>query len=193
MVKTLQSIEAANVVILVLDAQQDFSEQDAHLAGFVLERGKALVVAVNKWDGMSEDAREQAKRSLTRKLGFLSYARFHYISALHGRGLTALFASVDKAYRAANIKLTTPRLTRTLIAAVEQQVPPRKGLVRPKMRYAHQGGMNPPIVVVHGNALGAVPESYRRYLESKFREAFELQGTPLRIEFRTGRNPYAES
>ena len=192
-VKTLQSIEAANVVILVLDAQQDFSEQDAHLAGFVLERGKALVVAVNKWDGMSEDAREQAKRSLTRKLGFLSYARFHYISALHGRGLTALFASVDKAYRAANIKLTTPRLTRTLIAAVEQQVPPRKGLVRPKMRYAHQGGMNPPIVVVHGNALGAVPESYRRYLESKFREAFELQGTPLRIEFRTGRNPYAES
>ena len=192
-VKTLQSIEAANVVILVLDAQQDFSEQDAHLAGFVLERGKALVVAVNKWDGMSEDAREQAKRSLTRKLGFLSYARFHYISALHGRGLTALFASVDKAYRAANIKLTTPRLTRTLIAAVEQQVPPRKGLVRPKMRYARQGVMNPPIVVVHGNALGAVPESYRRYLESKFREAFELQGTPLRIEFRTGRNPYAES
>ena len=192
-VKTLQSIEAANVVILVLDAQQEFSEQDAHLAGFVLERGKALVVAVNKWDGMSEDAREQAKRSLARKLGFLSYARFHYISAIHGRGLAALFASVDKAYKAANIKLSTPRLTRTLIAAVEQQVPPRKGLVRPKMRYAHQGGMNPPIVVVHGNALGAVPESYRRYLESKFREAFELQGTPLRIEFRTGRNPFAES
>jgi len=192
-VKTLQSIDAANVVILVLDAQQDFSEQDAHLAGFVLERGRALVVAVNKWDGMSEDARDLAKRSLARKLGFLSYARFHYISAMHGRGLTALFASVDKAHKAANIKLSTPRLTRTLIAAVEQQVPPRKGLVRPKMRYAHQGGMNPPIVVVHGNALGAVPESYRRYLESKFREAFELQGTPLRIEFRTGRNPYAGS
>ncbi len=192
-IKTLQSIEAANVVVLVLDAQQDFSEQDAHLAGFILEQGRALVVAVNKWDGMSEEAREQAKRSLARKLGFISYARFHYISAMHSRGLTALFASVDKAYKAANIKLSTPRLTRTLIAAVEQQVPPRKGMIRPKMRYAHQGGMNPPIVVVHGNALGAVPESYRRYLESKFREAFELQGTPLRIEFRTGRNPYADS
>lgn len=190
-VKTLQSIDAANVVILVLDAQQDISEQDAHIAGFVLERGRALVVAVNKWDGMSEDARELAKRSFARKLGFLSYARSHNISAKHGRGLTALFASVNKAFEAANVKLSTPRLTRTLIAAVEQQPPPRKGTVRPKMRYAHQGGMNPPLVIVHGNSLGAIPESYRRYLEGKFRDAFELQGTPMRIEFRTGRNPYA--
>ena len=192
-VKTLQSIDAANVVVLVLDAQQDISEQDAHIAGFVLERGRALVVAVNKWDGMSEEARELAKRSFARKLGFLSYARSHNISAKHGRGLAALFASVNKAYEAANAKLSTPRLTRTLIAAVEQQPPPRKGMTRPKMRYAHQGGMNPPVIVVHGNALSAVPESYRRYLEGKFREAFELQGTPLRIEFRSGRNPYAES
>ncbi|MFM9969692.1 MAG: ribosome biogenesis GTPase Der [Burkholderiales bacterium] len=192
-VKTLQSIDAANVVILVLDAQQEFSEQDAHIAGFVLERGRALVVAVNKWDGMSDEARELAKRSFERKLGFLSYARTHNISAKHGRGLTALFASVNKAYEAANVKLSTPRLTRALIAAVEQQPPPRKGTVRPKMRYAHQGGMNPPIIVVHGNALSSVPESYRRFLEARFREAFELQGTPLRIEFRSGRNPYADS
>lgn len=192
-VKTLQSIDAANVVVLVLDAQQDISEQDAHIAGFVLERGRALVVAVNKWDGMSEEARELAKRSFARKLGFLSYARSHNISAKHGRGLAALFASVNKAYEAANAKLSTPRLTRTLIAAVEQQPPPRKGMTRPKMRYAHQGGMNPPVIVVHGNALSAVPESYRRYLEGKFREAFELQGTPLRIEFRSGRNPFADS
>jgi len=192
-VKTLQSIDAANVVILVLDAQQDISEQDAHIAGFVLERGRALVVAINKWDGMSEEERELAKRSFARKLGFLSYARSHNISAKHGRGLTALFASVNKAFDAANAKLSTPRLTRTLIAAVEQQPAPRKGMIRPKMRYAHQGGMNPPVIIVHGNSLSSVPESYRRYLEGKFREAFELQGTPLRIEFKSGRNPYAES
>ncbi len=192
-VKTLQSIDAANVVILVLDAQQDISEQDAHIAGFVLERGRALVVAINKWDGMSEEERELAKRSFARKLGFLSYARSHNISAKHGRGLAALFASVNKAFDAANAKLSTPRLTRTLIAAVEQQPAPRKGMIRPKMRYAHQGGMNPPVIIVHGNSLSSVPESYRRYLEGKFREAFELQGTPLRIEFKSGRNPYAES
>jgi GTP-binding protein len=190
-IKTLQAIDDANVVILLLDAQQDISEQDAHIAGFILERGRALVVAVNKWDGLEEDARDRVKRAIARKLRFLDFARFHYISALEGEGIRPLFGSVDAAFRAAFAKLPTPRLTRELQAAIEQQAPPRRGLVRPKLRYAHQGGMNPPVIVIHGNALDAVPESYRRYLETRFREAFELEGTPLRIELRTGRNPYA--
>ena len=189
-VKTLQAIDDANVVILLLDARQDISEQDAHIAGFILERGRALVVAVNKWDGLEEDAREQVKRVIARKLKFLAFARFHYVSALAGEGIRPLFGSVDSAFRAAFAKLPTPRLTRELEAAIEQQAPPRRGLIRPKLRYAHQGGMNPPVIVIHGNALDAVPESYRRYLEARFRHAFELEGTPLRIEFRTGRNPY---
>jgi GTP-binding protein len=191
-VKTLQSIDDANVVVLLLDAQQDISEQDAHIAGFILERGRALVVAVNKWDGIDEYAREQVKRGIARKIKFLSFARFHYISALQGDGVRPLFASVDRAYAAAFTKLPTPRLTRELQAAVEQQAPPRRGPIRPKLRYAHQGGMNPPVIVIHGNALDAVPETYRRYLEARFRAVFELEGTPLRIEFRTGRNPYAK-
>ena len=189
-VKTLQAIDDANVVILLLDARQDISEQDAHIAGFILERGRALVVAVNKWDGLEEDAREQVKRVIARKLKFLAFARFHYVSALAGEGIRPLFGSVDSAFRAAFAKLPTPRLTRELVAAIEQQAPPRRGLIRPKLRYAHQGGMNPPVIVIHGNALDAVPDSYRRYLEARFRHAFELEGTPLRIEFRTGRNPY---
>ncbi|OFZ72307.1 MAG: ribosome biogenesis GTPase Der [Betaproteobacteria bacterium RBG_16_64_9] len=191
-VKTLQAIDEANVVILVVDARQDISEQDAHLGGFILEQGRALVVAVNKWDGLDEQAREQAKRAIARKLNFLSFARFHYISAAKGQGLAPLFASVDKAYAAATKRLPTPKLTRQLIAAVARQAPPRRGLIRPKLRYAHQGGMNPPIVVIHGTAVDAVPESYRRYLEGVFRDAFELEGTPLRVELRAGRNPYAE-
>jgi len=190
-IKTLQAIDDANVVILLLDAQQDISEQDAHIAGFIVERGRALVVAVNKWDGLAEEARDQVKRAIARKLRFLSFARFHYISALEGDGIRMLFSSVDAAFRAAFAKLATPRLTRELQASVEQQAPPRRGLIRPKLRYAHQGGMNPPIIVIHGNALDAVPDSYKRYLEARFRETFELEGTPLRIEFRTGRNPYA--
>jgi len=190
-IKTLQAIDDANVVVLLLDAQQDISEQDAHIAGFIVERGRALVVAVNKWDGLGEEARDHVKRAIARKLRFLSFARFHYISALEGDGIRTLFSSVDAAFRAAFAKLPTPRLTRELQAAIEQQAPPRRGLVRPKLRYAHQGGMNPPIVVIHGNALDAVPDSYKRYLEARFREAFDLEGTPLRIEFRTGRNPYA--
>jgi GTP-binding protein len=191
-VKTLQAIDDANVVILLLDARQEISEQDAHIAGFILERGRALVVAVNKWDGLEEDAREQVKRAIARKLRFLGFARFHYVSALEGEGIRALFGSVDSAFRAAFAKLSTPRLTRELQAAIEQQAPPRRGLIRPKLRYAHQGGMNPPVIVIHGNALDAVPDSYRRYLEARFRDAFELEGTPLRIELRTGRNPYVK-
>jgi GTPase len=191
-VKTLQAIDRANVAILVLDAQSDISEQDAHIAGFILERGRAVVVAVNKWDGLDAYARDMAKRAIARKLKFLSFAHFHYISAREGRGVARVLASVDTAYRAAMAKLPTPRLTRALIAAVAKQAPPRSGLSRPKLRYAHQGGSNPPIVVVHGTALGGVPDSYRRYLEADFRRVFGLEGTPLRIEFKSGRNPFAE-
>jgi GTP-binding protein len=189
-VKTLQAIDQANVVVLVVDAAAGIAEQDAHLAGYVLERGRAIVVAANKWDGLDQYEREQARRTLERKLAFLGFARIHFVSALRGEGLTQVLASVDEAYRAALAKLPTPKLTRTLIDAVARQAPPRAGLVRPKLRYAHQGGMNPPVIVVHGNALDAVSPSYRRYLEGVFRKAFGLTGTPLRIEFRTGRNPY---
>jgi GTP-binding protein len=191
-VKTLQAIDRANVAVLVLDAQSEISDQDAHIAGFILERGRAVVVAVNKWDDVDNYARDMIKRAIARKFKFLSFARFHYISAREGRGLAKLMDSVDAAYRAAMAKLPTPKLTRALIAAVAKQSPPRSGLSRPKLRYAHQGGSNPPIVVVHGTALHAVSESYRRYLEADFRKVFRLEGTPLRIEFRSGRNPYVD-
>ncbi|HYT86564.1 MAG TPA: ribosome biogenesis GTPase Der [Burkholderiales bacterium] len=189
-VKTLQAIDRANVAVLVLDAQGQISDQDAHIAGFILERGRALVVAVNKWDDLDDYARDMTKRAIALRLKFLSFARFHYISAREGRGVAQLIESVDRAYRAAMAKLPTPKLTRALIAAVAKQAPPRAGLSRPKLRYAHQGGRNPPTVVVHGTALNAVPDSYRRYLEADFRKVFRLEGTPLRIEFRSGRNPY---
>ena len=189
-VKTLQAIDRANVVVLVLDAHAEISEQDAHIAGFILERGRALVVAVNKWDHLDGEQRDMVKRDIARKLKFLSFAHFHFISALEGQGVARLIDSVDKAYRAAMAKLSTPKLTRALIAAVAKQAPPRAGLSRPKLRYAHQGGSNPPLIVIHGTALNSVPDGYRRYLESDFRKVFRLEGTPLRIEFRSGRNPY---
>lgn len=191
-IKTLQAIEACNVVVLVLDAQTEVSEQDAHIAGFVLETGRAVVVAINKWDGLDADQREQIEREFQRKLRFLSFAKVHTISALKGVGIKPLLKSVNAAHAAAFAKLSTPKLTRELQAAVEQQQPPRKGIFRPKMRYAHQGGQNPPLVIIHGNALDAIPESYRRYLETRFREAFKLAGTPLRIEFKSSHNPYAQ-
>jgi GTP-binding protein len=191
-VKTLQSIADANVVILLLDAQQDISDQDAHIAGFVVEQGRALVVGVNKWDGLDSHVRERTKSELARKLKFLEFAKFHYISAAEKTGIGALMRSVDDAYAAAMAKLPTPKLTRALIEAVEFQQPRRRGPVRPKLRYAHQGGQNPPIIVIHGNALDAVTETYKRYLENRFRETFSLTGTPLRIEFRSSTNPYAE-
>jgi GTP-binding protein len=192
-VKTLQAIEAAHVVILVLDARSEVAEQDAHIAGFVLEAGRALVVAVNKWDGLPAERREEIKKEVERKLAFLSFARFHYLSAREGTGVGALMRSVDEAYRSAMVKLPTPRLTRLLQALTAKQPPPRAGIVRPKLRYAHQGGSNPPLIVIHGNALERLPESYRRYLENGFRQEFRLEGTPLRVVFRTGSNPYAPS
>ncbi|MDR2451228.1 MAG: ribosome biogenesis GTPase Der, partial [Candidatus Accumulibacter sp.] len=190
-IKTLQAIENAHVVVLVLDARQDISDQDAHIAGFVLESGRALVVAVNKWDGLDAYRRDRIREAIAIRLKFLDFARFHHVSALKGQGLEAVFRSVDAAWRAAASDLSTPRLTRVLIDAVTRQSPPRSGVSRPKLRYAHQGGRNPPLIVIHGNALGAVPDSYRRYLENVFREVFRLQGTPLRIQFKTTENPYA--
>ncbi|MFA7291425.1 MAG: hypothetical protein WC023_04155, partial [Rhodocyclaceae bacterium] len=157
----------------------------------VLESGRALVVAVNKWDGLEAYTREQIKQFLESKLKFLDFARFHYISAIRGQGLDTMFRSVDGAYAAAMAKLPTPKLTRALLDAIQKQAPPRHGAFRPKMRYAHQGGMNPPLIVIHGNALDHVSDSYRRYLEHTFREIFKLQGTPLKIQFNTSENPYA--
>jgi GTPase len=191
-VKTLQSISEANVVLLLLDAQQDISEQDAHIAGFILESGRALVVAVNKWDGLESDMRDEIKTDIERKLSFLFFAKFHFISALKGSGIGPLMKSIDSAYAAATANLSTPRLTRALIEAVEHQQPRRKGSIRPKLRYAHQGGQNPPIVVIHGNALDAIDANYKRYLEKHFRETFSLVGTPLRIELRSGKNPFSK-
>ena len=190
-IKTLQAIEDANVVVLLLDGAQGVTEQDAHLAGFILEAGRALVVGVNKWDAVPAGERDAVKRELDRKAGFLAFARHHFISAREGRGVAGLLRSVDGAYAAAMAKLSTPKLTRALQAAVARQEPPRAGMGRPKLRYAHQGGQNPPLVIIHGTALGHIPVSYRRYLEHFFTEAFQLRGTPLRIQFKTGANPYA--
>ncbi|MGI8894167.1 MAG: ribosome biogenesis GTPase Der [Casimicrobiaceae bacterium] len=192
-IKTLQAIEDAHVVVLLLDAQHEITEQDAHLAGHVLEAGRAVVVGINKWDGVDAQRREQVKRDLQRKMGFLDFAQHHFISAREGRGVGALLQSVNAAFAAAMARLPTPRLTRTLQRAVLHQQPPRAGLVRPKLRYAHQGGVNPPLVVIHGTALHHVPDTYRRYLEHFFTDAFQLRGTPLRIEFKVGVNPYAPS
>ncbi len=191
-VKTLQSISEANVVVLMLDAQQDISEQDAHIAGFILESGRALVVAVNKWDGLTSDQRDQVKNDIDRKLNFLDFAETKFISALKGTGINHLMKAIDTAYAAATAKLSTPRLTRALQEAVEKQEPKRKGGTRPKMRYAHQGGQNPPIIVIHGNALDGITEPYKRYLEKHFRDTFDLIGTPLRIELKSGKNPFAK-
>ena len=191
-IKTLQAIEDANVVVLVLDARENISEQDAHLAGFVLETGRALVVAINKWDGLSAEQRDDIKRDIGRKLAFLDFARFNYISALKAKGLDTLLKDVEAAHAAAFIKMSTPKLTRVLEMAVEQHAPPKNGLFRPKPRYAHQGGKNPPVIVLHGNALEGLREDYKRYLESSFRKAFKLQGTPLRIQVKEdeGKNPF---
>ena len=192
-VKTLQAISEANVVLLLLDARQDISEQDAHIAGFVLESGRALVVGINKWDGLSPDKRKEIRSEVERKLHFLSFAKFHYVSALKATGIASLMRSVDAAYAAAMAKLPTPRLSRVLEEAVAHQQPPRRqGSIRPKLRYAHQGGQNPPVIVIHGNSLENIGDDYKRYLEKHFRDAFSLVGTPLRIEFRSGKNPFAK-
>jgi GTPase len=192
-VKTLQAIEDCNVCILMLDAGEEVADQDANIAGFILDAGRALVIAVNKWDKVDESKRTKFKNDLDRKMYFLKFAKLHYISAIQGKGVGQLIKSVDEAHAAAFANLSTPKLTRALIAAVEKQAPPRKGIFRPKLRYAHQGGQNPPLVVIHGSALDAVNDQYKRFLEGWFREQFKLVGTPLRIELRSSNNPYAKS
>jgi GTP-binding protein len=175
----------------MLDASQDISDQDAHIAGFAIEAGRALVIAVNKWDIVDDYHRERIKVDIGRKLNFLGFAHVHYISALEGQGIGAVLTSVDKAYAAAMAKLSTPKLTRALLMMVEKQAPPRHGLFRPKLRYAHQGGSNPPIIVIHGNALDQIPDSYTRYLERTFLDIFKLKGTPLKIRYKTSTNPFS--
>lgn len=191
-VKTLQAIESAHVVLLLLDATQGVTDQDAHIAGFVLESGRAVVLAVNKWDAIDAYQRELVQRSIETRLPFLKFAQMHFISAKRRQGLGPVWSSIAQAHAAAMRKMPTPALTRLLLEAVQFQAPQRAGMFRPKLRYAHQGGMNPPVIVVHGNSLEHVSAAYKRYLEGRFRKAFDLQGTPLRIEMKTAHNPYAD-
>jgi GTP-binding protein len=191
-VKTLQAIADANVVVLLVDATEGVSEQDAHIAGYILESGRAVVVALNKWDATDDYQRQMLERSVESRLGFLKFAPVLHISALKRTGLSALWKALLQAHASAVVKMPTPVLTRVLHDAVAHQQPRREGRFRPKMRYAHQGGMNPPIVVIHGNSLEHVPDAYKRYLEGRFREHFKLVGTPLRIELRSGRNPFRD-
>jgi GTP-binding protein len=191
-VKTLQAIESAHVVLLLIDATQGVTDQDAHIAGYILENGRAVVLAVNKWDAIDEYQRELVKRSIETRLAFLKFANMHLISAQKRQGLGPLWASIVQAHKAANCKMSTPVLTRLLLEAVQFQSPKRAGMFRPKLRYAHQGGMNPPVIVVHGNSLEHVTDAYKRFLEGRFRKEFDLVGTPLRIELKTSANPFAD-
>ncbi len=191
-VKTLQAIADANVVLLLLDATQGVTDQDAHIAGYVLDSGRAVVLAVNKWDAVDAYQRQMLERSIAQRLAFLKFAPVLQISALKRQGLGPLWKAIAEAHASAWRKMPTPVLTRLLHQAVEHQAPKRVGMFRPKPRYAHQGGSNPPLVVVHGNSLEHVTDSYRRFLESRIREHFKLVGTPLRIEMRSSRNPFRE-
>jgi GTP-binding protein len=191
-VKTLQAIESANVVLLLLDATQGVTDQDAHIAGYILESGRAVVLAINKWDAVDDYARELVRRQVEQRLAFLKFADLHFISAVKRQGLGPVWNSITQAYKSATVKMTTPVLTRLVQEAVQFQAPKRAGMFRPKLRYAHQGGMNPPVIVVHGNSLEHVTDAYKRFLEGRFRKEFKLVGTPLRIEMRTSKNPYAD-
>ena len=189
-IKTLQAIDAANVVLLLLDAQQEISEQDASLAGYIAEKGRALILVVNKWDGLDGYDRGNIVEQLERRLPFLDYATTCYISALHGSGVGDLFPEIENAFASAMRELPTPALTDILEKIVQEHQPPLVRGRRIKLRYAHQGGRNPPIIVIHGNQTERVPATYKRYLASAFRSAMRLSGTPIRIEFKTGSNPY---
>ena len=191
-VKTLQAIESANVVLLLLDATQGVTDQDAHIAGYILESGRAVVIAINKWDAVDSYQREQVNRQIETRLPFLKFASMHYISAIKRQGLGPLWQAIAQAHKAATRKMSTPVLTRLLLEAVQFQAPKKSGMFRPKMRYAHQGGMNPPVIVIHGNSLEHVTDAYKRFLEGRFRKEFDLVGTPLRIELKTSRNPFAD-
>jgi len=191
-VKTLQAIESANVVLLLLDATQGVTDQDAHIAGYILESGRAVVLAINKWDAVDAYQREIVQRSIETRLAFLKFAAIHHISAIKRQGLGPVWKSITQAHTSANRKMSTPILTRLLLEAVQFQQPQRSGVFRPKLRYAHQGGMNPPIIIIHGNSLDHVTESYKRYLEGRFRKEFDLVGTPLRIQIKSSHNPFTD-
>ncbi|MFK8068308.1 MAG: ribosome biogenesis GTPase Der [Gammaproteobacteria bacterium] len=189
-IKTIRAIDNANVVVLVIDAQETVTDQDATLLGMVLDSGRALVIAVNKWDGLESDQRDWVKRELERKLRFIDFAKIHFISALHGTGVGNLFGSINKAYNSANIEVGTSKLNRILEQAITDHQPPIVRNHRIKLRFAHMSGQNPPRFVIHGNQVKSVPASYRRYLENAFRKSLKLVGTPIKIEFRQGDNPF---
>ena len=189
-VKTLQALEDANVVLLVLDAHEGIVEQDLHLAGLIIQSGRAVVIAVNKWDGLDKSEREWVTANVERRLPFLNFANTHFISALHGSGVGLLFKSVKQAYESAMAQIPTPRLTRLLEDAVADHQPPLVNGRRIKFRYAHLGGKNPPRIIIHGNQTDATPNSYKRYLENTFRDILKLHGTPIVIEFKKSKNPF---
>lgn len=189
-IKTLQSIKDSNVCLMVIDAKEDLTDQDLHLLGFIVESGKALVIAINKWDGLDDDHKEHIRQSLMRRLHFVHFAKIRFISALHGSGVGSLFKDITEAYASATQLLSTPKLTRLLFELTAQHTPPLVNGRRIKLRYAHAGGHNPPVIVIHGNQLAALPNSYKRYLTNAFTAQLGLVGTPLKLEFKGGDNPF---
>ncbi|MBV1920192.1 MAG: ribosome biogenesis GTPase Der [Pseudomonadales bacterium] len=190
-IKTLQAIQDANVVVLVLDARENIVEQDLHLLGFVIDAGRSLVIAVNKWDGMDGEEKADVKKEIQRRMGFVDFAKMHFISALHGTGVGNLYESINRAYESSQKSLSASFLTKILEDAIADHQPPMSHGRRIKLRYAHMGGNSPPTVVIHGNQTNNIPNVYRRYLENTFRKVMKLEGTPIRIEFKTGDNPFA--
>lgn len=191
-IKTLQAIDQSNVTLILIDAREGISDQDLHLLGYTIDSGRALIIAINKWDGLSGYDKDRVKEDLQRRLSFVRFAEIYFISALHGSGVGVLYKAINRAYASATKNLSTSELTRILEAATQAHQPPTVRGRRIKLRYAHQGGMNPPIIVVHGNQTDLLPKSYSRYLMNHFIEALDLSGTPMRLEFKTGTNPYAE-
>jgi len=190
-IKTLQAIQDANVVLLVIDARENISDQDLSLLGFILNAGRSLVIVVNKWDGLDSDVKDRVKSELDRRLDFIDFARVHFISALHGSGVGNLFDSVKEAYECATQKMTTSLLTRILQIAVDEHQPPMISGRRVKLKYAHPGGYTPPIIVIHGNQVDKLPDSYKRYLSNHFRRSLKIIGSPIRLQFQEGNNPFA--
>jgi GTPase len=189
-IKSLQAVKASQVCLLVVDAQEGLTEQDLHLLGFVIESGRALVIAINKWDGLTEDHKEHVKAEIDRRLHFVKYAKIRFISALHGTGVGLLFKDINQAYQSSMQSLSTPKLTRMLQSFITKHPPPLVQGRRIKLRYAHAGGQNPPLIIIHGNQLDSIPNNYKRYLINEFTAELNLVGTPLKIEFKGGDNPY---
>ncbi|ANB91702.1 GTP-binding protein [Moraxella ovis] len=189
-VKTLQAIKDANVVVVVVDAKEGIVDQDLHMLGYALDAGRAIVIAINKWDGLSQDQKDYVKLEIDRRFNFVPWVKIHLISALYGNGVGELYPSIHKAYDASMFKVSTSRLTQILQDAVQNHQPPMVGGRRIKLRYAHLGGHNPPVIVIHGNQTSALPKSYQRYLENIYRDVFKLEGTPLHVEFKQNANPY---